>query len=67
MSTVTPRTLKKPVNAKSNFAVTGMYFYDNRVVDIAASVKPSARGALEITDVNRAYLERRALKFDILG
>ena len=58
---------EKPVNAKSNFAVTGMYFYDNRVLDIAASLKPSARGELEITDVNRAYLELGALKVEVLG
>jgi glucose-1-phosphate thymidylyltransferase len=58
---------EKPLKPKSNYAVTGLYFYDNQVIDMAADLKPSPRGELEITDLNRIYLEQKQLNVEIMG
>ncbi len=59
--------VEKPENPKSNYAVTGLYFYDNSVIEMAKSLKPSSRGELEITDINRIYMEKGALSVSIMG
>jgi glucose-1-phosphate thymidylyltransferase len=58
---------EKPAKPKSNIAVTGLYFFDNQVLDIARSLEPSPRGELEISDVNKAYIERGQAKVNVLG
>ena len=58
---------EKPDKPRSNYAIPGIYFYDSHVVELASSLKPSARGEIEITDLNRLYLERRQLRVEVLG
>ena len=61
------KLVEKPKNPKSNYAITGLYFYDNQVIDIAANLKPSTRGELEITDVNKVYLKNKSLELETMG
>jgi glucose-1-phosphate thymidylyltransferase len=61
------KLVEKPKKPKSNYAITGLYFYDNQVLDIAANLKPSNRGELEITDVNKVYLKRKSLELEKMG
>ena len=61
------KLVEKPKKPKSNYAITGLYFYDNQVLDIAANLKPSNRGELEITDVNKAYLKNESLELEKMG
>ena len=61
------KLVEKPKKPKSNYAITGLYFYDNKVLDIAANLKPSSRGELEITDVNKVYLKNKSLAIEKMG